>query len=320
MWRSERDNSRYKLMTSRCKIMDIKHLQYFIEVSNFNSFSRAANHLFITQPTISKMIKNLELELGVELFDRSKRQLILTDAGRIILEQAKLIDKAFKNLEVELDNLTGLKKGHIRIGLPPIFDAHHFLKVVSIFHEKYPGITFELVENGSKKIEEDVEKNLLDVGVIVLPTKDEVFEHFSLMKEDLKLVLHPSHPLAERETVDLAELANESFILFNKDFVLNDRIIYSCNKVGFNPHVISESSQRSFIEEMVANKFGVSLLPSSICHNLHKNVKSLNIVNPSISWNLAVIWAKNGYFSFAAKEWLQFSKEELKLCYQKNND
>jgi DNA-binding transcriptional LysR family regulator len=298
--------------------LDIKHLQYFIEVSNHKSFSRAADHLFITQPTISKMIKNLESELGVELFDRSRKQLILTDAGHIILEQAKLIDKAFQNLKVELDNLTGLRKGHIRIGLPPIFDAHLFLKVVSIFHERYPGITFELVENGSKKIEEDVEKNLLDVGVIVLPTNDEVFDHFSLMKEDLKLILHPSHPLAEKEKINLEELANESFILFNKDFVLNDRIILSCKKAGFNPHIISESSQRSFIEEMVANKFGVSLLPASICHHLHKDVTSIDIVNPSISWNLAVIWVKNGYFSFAAKEWIHFSKEQLKQCYQKS--
>jgi DNA-binding transcriptional LysR family regulator len=297
-------------------ILDIKHLQYFIEVSNFNSFSRAADHLFITQPTISKMIKNLESELGVALFDRSRKQLALTDAGLIILEQAKLIDKAFKNLETELDNLTGLKKGHIRIGLPPIFNAHDFLKIVGSFHEKYPGITFQLVEDGSKKIEEDVGKNLLDVGIIVLPTKNELFNHFSFMEEDLKLILHPSHPLAEREEVQLAELANESFILFNKDFVLNDRIIHSCNNVGFNPHIISESSQQSFIEEMVSFKLGISLLPESICNNLNKNIKSVKVVNPSISWNLAIIWSKDQYFSYAAKEWLKFTKEQLTKGFQ----
>jgi DNA-binding transcriptional LysR family regulator len=262
------------------------------------------------------MIKNLEAELGVALFDRSRKQLTLTDAGLIILEQAKLIDKAFNNLETELDNLTGLKKGHIRIGLPPIFNAHHFLKIVGSFHEKYPGITFQLVEDGSKKIEEDVGKNLLDVGIIVLPTKNELFNHFSFMEEDLKLILHPSHPLAEREEVQLAELANESFILFNKDFVLNDRIILSCNDVGFNPHIISESSQQSFIEEMVSFKLGISLLPESICHNLNKNIKSVKVVNPSISWNLAIIWRKDQYFSYAAKEWLKFTKEQLTKGFQ----
>ncbi len=297
--------------------MDIKHLQYFIEVTNFNSFSRAADHLFITQPTISKMIKNLEEELGVALFDRSRKQVTLTDAGRIILEQAKLIDKAFKNLEMELDNLLGLKKGHIRIGLPPIFDAHLFLKIMGNFHEKYPSITFEIVEDGSKKIEEDVNKNLLDVGVVVLPTNDEIFDHFSFIEEDLNLILHSSHPLAQRESVDLAELANESFILLNKDFVLTDVIISACNSVGFYPHTISECSQRSFIEEMVASKLGVSLLPESICQHLNKDVRSVKVVNPSIRWKLAIIWGKNQYLSYAANEWLQFTKEQLTLGLQK---
>ncbi|MDQ0219740.1 LysR family transcriptional regulator [Peribacillus cavernae] len=296
--------------------MDIKHLQYFIEVTNFNSFSRAADHLFITQPTISKMIKNLEAELGVALFDRSRKKLALTDAGHIILGQAKLINKAFQNLETELGNLLGLKKGHIRIGLPPIFDAHFFLKIIGSFHELYPGITFQLVEDGSKKIEEDVGNNLLDVGVIVLPTKNDIFQHFSFIEEDLKLILHPSHPLAYREEIRLAELADESFILFNKDFVLHDRIISSCNSAGFNPHIISESSQWSFIEEMVAWKLGVSLLPESICRHLTKDVRSIKVINPSISWKLAIIWGKNHYLSYAAKEWLQFTKGQFQELWE----
>jgi DNA-binding transcriptional LysR family regulator len=291
--------------------LDIKHLQYFIEVTNFNSFSRAAEHLFITQPTISKMIKNLETELGVPLFDRSRKKLALTDAGHIILEQAKLIDKAFRNLETELENLSGLKKGHIRIGLPPIFDAHFFLKIIGSFHELYPGITFQLVEGGSKKIEEDVGNNLLDVGVIVLPTRDDMFEHFSFMEEDLKLIIHPSHPLATEEKVNLDELADESFIMFNKDFALYDRIISSCMSAGFTPHIISESSQWAFIEEMVAWKLGVSLLPESICSHLSKDVRAIRVVNPSISWNLAIIWGRDQYLSFAAQELLEFLKNNF---------
>ncbi|OLN23644.1 LysR family transcriptional regulator [Domibacillus antri] len=293
--------------------MDIKHLQYFIEVTNFNSFSRAADHLFITQPTISKMIKNLESELGVELFDRSRKKLVLTDAGRILLEQAKLVDQAFHNLETELDNLLELKTGHIRIGLPPIFDAHFFLKIIGLFHEKYPGITFQLVEDGSKKIEEAVEQNELDVGVIVLPTQNELFDHFSFMEEDLMLILPRSHPLSDREEIHLQELAAESFILFNKDFALNDRIISSCNKAGFQPHVISESSQWSFIEEMVASKLGISLLPESICRHLNDHVCAVKVSNPSVNWNLAIIWRKNQYLSYAAKEWLHFTKKQFTI-------
>lgn len=131
------------------------------------------------------------------------------------------------------------------------------------------------------------------------------------MEEDLKLIIHPSHPLALKTEVNLVELASEPFILFNKDFALHDRIISSCNSVGFNPQVISKSSQWSFIEEMVSWNLGVSLLPESICRHLSKNVKAISIKNPSIRWELAIIWNKNQYLSYAAKEWLQFTKKHL---------
>ena len=291
--------------------MDIKHLQYFLEVAKLNSFSRAADALFITQPTISKMIKNLEQELGVVLFDRSRKQLTLTDAGRVILEHAKLIDHAMKNVSMELSNLLELKKGQIRIGLPPIFAAHHFLEIMSKFHKQYPGITFQLVEEGSKRIEEDVESNLLDVGMVVLPTKPELFNYFSILEEDLQLILPKSHPLSVRDAVSLIDLSQESFILFNNDFVLNDRIIQSCNLAGFHPNIVSESAQHSFIKEMVAFNLGIALLPTSICRQLPENVKAIKVGNPTISWNLAIIWGKDQYLSFAAKHWLHFIKQHL---------
>lgn len=290
--------------------MDIKHLQYFIEVTNFNNFTRAADHLFITQPAISKMIKNLEIELGVELFDRSRKQLILTDAGRVVLEQAKLIDKAFRNLETEVDNLLGLKKGHIRIGLPPIIDASFFPQILSRFHEQYPNITFQLVEDGSKKIEESVQKDQIDIGVIVLPTNTSLFHHFSFLEEDINLIVYPSHPFANRQEIDLAELENESFILFNKDYVLRDLIISSCSEAGFSPHIVTESSRWDFIEEMVYCKLGVALLPESLCRH-DERVRSIKVKQPSISWKLGFIWSKDHYLSYAAKEWLKYTKEAL---------
>lgn len=283
-------------------------MQYFIQVTHFNSFTKAAEHLFITQPTISKMIKNLETELGVELFDRSRKQLTLTDAGRVVLEQAKLIDKAFNNLEREMEYLSGLKKGHIRMGLPPIIDASFFPKIISRFHEEYPNITFQLVEDGSKKIEDAVENDLLDIGIIVLPTNTEIFHSFGLLEEDIKLVLHPEHPLAQNEEVSLEALSKEAFILFNKDFVLRDLIISSCKTAGFTPRIISESSRWDFIEEMVACKLGIALLPESLCSHL-QHVRSMKVINPSISWKLGVIWSKNRNPSFAAKEWLRFTNQ-----------
>lgn len=293
------------------RALDIKHLQYFIQVTHFKSFTKAAEHLFITQPTISKMIKNLEVELGVELFDRSRKQLTLTDAGQVVLEQAKLIDLAFNNLEREVESLTGLHKGHIRIGLPPIIDSSFFPTIIGRFHKEYPNITYQLVEDGSKKIEEAVENDLLDIGVIVLPTNPELFYSFSLLEEDINLILSPSHPLAQNSEIDLRELKNEDFILFNKDYVLHDLVISSCKVAGFTPRIITESSRWDFIEEMVACQLGVALLPESLCSHLKDRVQAVNITNPSLSWKLGVIWSNNRNPSFAAKEWLRFTSQAL---------
>lgn len=293
------------------RILDIKHLQYFIQVTHFNSFTKAAEHLFITQPTISKMIKNLEIELGVELFDRSRKQLTLTDAGRVVLEQAKLIDLAFNNLEREVESLSGLHKGHIRIGLPPIIDSSFFPTIIGRFHKEHPNITYQLIEDGSKKIEEYVENDLLDIGVIVLPTNNELFHSFSLLEENIKLIVYPNHPLAQKNEVDLKDLIDEDFILFNKDYVLRDLVISSCKTAGFTPRVITESSRWDFIEEMVACQLGIALFPEGLCNHLQSRVHAVNIVNPTINWKLGIIWSKNRTSSYAAKEWLRFTSQAL---------
>jgi DNA-binding transcriptional LysR family regulator len=300
-----------KYPTGEGENVDIRHLKYFIEVTRFKSFTRAADHLFVTQPTISKMIRNLEEELGVELFDRSRRQLVLTDAGRAILQQAQTIDKAFGNIQHELDDLIGLKRGHIRIGLPPIMDAGRFIRVLGEFHKLYPHITFQLIENGTKRIEEDIVGDHLDVGIAVLPAVEEDFHYFSFMKEELRVVVPRTHAFAARKQVKLRELEDEQFILFNKDFALNDRIRAACKEAGFLPKVVSESSQWDFIGKMIEAELGISILPTSVYNMLKEELIAIKVVKPVIDWDLAIIWRKNQYLSYATTEWLKFTQERL---------
>ncbi|WP_076558535.1 cidABC operon transcriptional activator CidR [Salimicrobium flavidum] len=291
--------------------MDIRHLTYFIEVSRFESFTRAADHLFVTQPTISKMIKNLEEELGVELFDRSRKKLVLTDAGRAIADKAETIVKASENLKTELDDLIGLQKGHIRIGLPPILDAEAFIHILGEFHQLYPHITFELIENGTRKIEEDILQENLDVGIAVLPTEEEEFNHFSFLQEELRVVVPPSHQLASRKRIDMKELEEELFIMFHKDFALHERIHDACRKAGFSPKTVSETSQWDFIGKMITSGLGISVLPWSVAKLLKEDVRLLKVRNPVIEWDVAIIWGKNHYLSYATREWLRFTQERL---------
>ncbi|MGO0061830.1 LysR family transcriptional regulator [Brevibacillus fluminis] len=289
--------------------MDIRELQYVMELSRLRSFTKAAEALHITQPTLSKMIRNLEEELGLVLFSRIGKKIECTDAGRVVVAHAQTILDSFQSLTRELDDLTTFTKGTIRIGLPPMVGASFFPTVMSQFRAKYPGLDIHMVEEGSKKLEAEIESGRLDMAVVQMPVNDELFDSHVLIKENLRLIVHPTHPLAQRDAVTLAELADESFVFFSKSFTLHDRIIEECNRVGFTPHVLYESSHWDFIQEMVAVNLGVAFLPETICRSLQPNrVQSVTLVKPAIPWHLAMIWRKNTYLSLAAREWIRFTQ------------
>lgn len=292
--------------------MDIHHLTYFLEVARCKSFTKAAQNLYITQPTISKMIKNIEEELGVVLFERLGKSVELTDAGQAIFRQTQNIVTSVESLASELDDIRQIRRGHIRIGLPPMVGSSFFPKVLGKFHEAYPGITVQLWEDGAKKVADDVASGSLDIGVTLLPLQEEIFDWFSFVEDNLMLLVHPTHRLASHSEVRLAELAGEEIILFHENFVLHDRIITACLQCGFQPHVSYESSQWDFISEMVAANLGVAFLPATICRDMDEHrVCVLPLIEPVIPWHLAVIWRKNRYLSFAAREWLVFTKQGL---------
>jgi DNA-binding transcriptional LysR family regulator len=294
--------------------MEIRHLQYIAAIVRCNSFTKAAEALHITQPTISKMIKNLENELNLEVFDRGGKHIKLTAAGKAIYDYAVPILALFDNLQTEINDLTYLKKGSIRIGLPPMAGSSFFPSVLKSFQDKYPSIAIKLIEDGAKKVEEHVADGTLDVGVVLWPVDETLFDSFQLVSDRLKILLHPSHPLATSKQITLNELANEKFILFNSDFALHDRIINECQTIGFEPQIVYESSQWDFIGEMVAENLGIAMLPERICELLDSaKVCTVPLVQPVIPWRLAMVWKRTGYLSLATREWNSFNKE----CFAK---
>ncbi|KGE20304.1 LysR family transcriptional regulator [Paenibacillus wynnii] len=289
--------------------VDIRQLEYFVQVARLNSFSKAAESLFITQPTISKMIRNLEVELGADLFYREGKSIRLTDAGEILLTKAQNTVESFQSLSSELDSLRDLKKGHIRIGLPPMVGASFFPAVIGQFHKKYPEVTIRLYEDGAKKVENDVETGLLDVGVVVLPVNSARFHYFSFNEEKLQLLVPVTHRLAGTESVPMSELAEEEFVLFREDFTLHDRIITECVKAGFQPKVVYESSQWDLISRMVAAGLGIALLPETICRDMDRSrIAIIPLTVPAIPWQVGMIWRRDRYLSFAAREWIDFAR------------
>lgn len=286
-------------------------MKCFLEVTRTGNFTTASENLFITQPALSRIIKSLEDEIGAPLFIRTRKKLILTDAGRILKKHALKIENQLQQLDAELDKIFMQRKRQIRIGLPTITNSIFFSKLIASFHEEYPEVIFLLEEDGSKPVEEKVLNNLLDFGVVVLSEENENLDSIIFVNEKLKLVVSSSHRLAGKQEVSLQELKKEDFIMFDRDFVLRNLVINSCREAGFQPKIISETSQLEFIQELVAYNIGITLLPESTCIELTDDFKTITVTNPEIEWNLAMIWRKDASLSQIAQEFVRFAKEKL---------
>ncbi|TMU83924.1 LysR family transcriptional regulator [Bacillus sp. BHET2] len=290
--------------------MDIRQLTYFNEVAKYKSFTKASNVLHLSQPTLSKMVKSLEEELDMELIDRSSRQIELTEAGEIVYEQGQVILESLDHLSTHLYDLMNLKRGKIKIGIPPLIGFLFFPSIIKRFKGDYPDIQIQLNEHGANKVEQDVGDGLLDLGVIVLPMDEEEFDIVPFLSEKLMVFVHSSHHLANKEAVEMSELQEEDFILFSEDFALHDMIIQECRKAAFQPKIAYESSQWDFISEMIGQNLGISIFPESISKKVDQNVvKSIPIVNPTMPWNLGIITKKGRYVSYAVREFIKMQEK-----------
>lgn len=296
--------------------MDVRHLKYFAEVARFSSFSRAAQSLYISQPAISKMIKTLEDELKVTLFDRSGKQIVLTDAGQAVLKQAQQILTSIENLKNELSDVLDLRTGQITLGLPPMVGSRFFTQAIGKYHQLFPQITMKLVEVGSKNVELGVEYGRLDVGVVTLPVKNESFMVLPFLQEPLMVITSTNHPLANKTVTNICDLIDYALILFHEDFTLHHRVLERCHQCGFLPKIICESSQWDFVAELVAADLGVAVMPQTVCRDLDPlRIRAIPLSDP-IYWNLAIIWNKERYMSFATREWLKVSASLFNINLQ----
>jgi DNA-binding transcriptional LysR family regulator len=124
------------------------------------------------------------------LFDRSKRQIVLTDAGEIFYKKSKEILALYNNLPTEINSLLGLETGHISIGLSAVMNMKQFIKLLGEFHQLYPNVTYNMVENGGKMIEAQLFNDEIDIGITTIPVDSTIFNSIPLYQEDLKLVLN----------------------------------------------------------------------------------------------------------------------------------
>ncbi|HEY4318498.1 MAG TPA: LysR family transcriptional regulator [Herbaspirillum sp.] len=295
--------------------MELRALRYFVELVKQKSFTAAAERMHVTQPTISKMIKALEAEIGAPLLLRESRQLALTDVGEIVYRRGLDVLAAHAGLQDELNQLGTLARGSLAIGLPPM-GGPLFTPIVAAFRQRYPNIELKLFEQGSKAIEALLLNGELELGVVLQPVDPDIFELLPVTSQPLWLIA-PRGSRWDRgdqeqqaDPVALAELRDEPFVFYGESYALNDVILNACRAGGFTPAIVGRSGQWDFMASLVQAGMGIALLPMPYCQRLDPAAFVCRpLVGPEILWDIAIGWRRNGYLSRAARAWLDVARE-----------
>jgi len=285
--------------------MDIRTLRYFVEVVRQQSFTRAAEKLFVTQPTISKMLKNLEDELNCTLLIRDGRKLLLTDTGRVVFERGVAILTEFRQLEAELSDINHLHKGLLRLGIPPMVGML-MAGPISLFRQSYPGVELKIAEFGGLTVQQAVVNGELDVAMTALPVDEESgLATLPLFSHPLCVLVPRSGEWLNVETIGPEQLAAHPLLIYNEDFALSRQLMQLFSEHDVKPRIAVRSGQWDFLAAMVQAGVGVAILPEPICQRLDKNTLRWIPLDSPLHWQLGLIWREGTYLSHSAQAWLK---------------
>lgn len=273
-------------------MIELRHLRYFMAVAEELHFGRAAERLHIAQPPLSQQIRQLEAELGFQLFYRTKRSVELTEAGQVFLQECQ---RLFRQLDQAIETGRQVSRGELGqlvIGFVSSAAYNVLPTLLRSFRMQVPNVSLELHELTTDQQLQWLRDRRLDIGLIRPPVEDPSFALFTILKEPLVVALPEHHPLARQPQVSLQQLTHESFVLFPRPLApgLYDQIISLCQQVNFSPNVVQEAIQMQTIVSLVAAEIGVAIVPISL-QNLQRTgviYKSLQESTPKAE--IAIAW------------------------------
>lgn len=289
--------------------MNLKHLSYFVDISKRESFTKAADDIYVSQSALSKSVKSLEQELNVTLIDRTSKSFNLTEEGRILyVEGEKLLQYIDESQDEIIEKIHRIRR-RLRIGVPPVISTVYFSQLLFRFIKQYPNIELEISEVGANIVQNQINAGNIDIGVVILPIiNSDNYHIIPAMSSDNALIVNKDHPLASRDEVDFKELEHEDFLILDRTYMLHDRIIKNCEIAGFYPHITTESSQWDFLAEMVAYNQGISILPVPIMKRFYSSdrIKMIRLKEPEFPWNIAMIFKKEKLITAQMEEFIHF--------------
>lgn len=290
--------------------MDVRALRYFVETVRCANFTAAARNLFVTQSTVSKMVKQLEDELDAQLLIREGHTARPTDVGKLVYERAVPILAAMDRIQPEVAQVTQLERGELVIGIPPMINLL-FSAVVKTFRARYPAIQLRLIEVLGPEVEERVHAGELEIGATILPMERHgQFEVHPVGEYDLWAVGPKHASWAGQEQLPFRMLSRFSLLTPTDDFGMmrHVRAVFEAQRAPLN--IAAQSAHWDFLVAMAAADLGVALVPEPLLKRLQSQELALApIARPRLLWQVAHVTAKQRYLSHAAQAWLDITQE-----------
>jgi DNA-binding transcriptional LysR family regulator len=289
--------------------MDLSQLEVFLAVAREGRFSRAAEKLFRTQSAVSQTVHKLEVELGEPLFDRSSREGLLTDAGRVLQEYAERLLNLRTNAHEALAELRELHKGNLAIAANE-FTALYLLPVLGEFRRLHPGIKITVQRSLGSRIPDDVLRHNSELGVLTYDPEDPQLHSAVVYQDELVFVVPAGHPLASEKEVSIRQLGAESFAAHNVTSPYRDKVIQAFQKYKTPLHMDIELPTLQAIKQFVAMGNGVAFLPEISVESelsrgelVHIPVKELRLHR-----KLRLIYRKAAGLSHAGRAFLKVAE------------
>lgn len=245
-------------------MVSLIQLEYIVAIDNYRHFAQAADHCFVTQPTLSMQVKKMEDDLGVKIFDRSKQPVMPTEIGLRILEQARIVLSESGKLHELVKQFTGDVSGDLIIGIIPTLSPYLLPLFAGNFKRKYPLVNLRIEELLTSQIAEKLKTDQLDAGIFVTPFNDHSIVEQAVFYEELLGYAHPDHPLLARESVDLSDVSNYDVWLLGDGHCFRNQVINLCSATNRINHELPfgfESGSLETLIRLINREGGFTIIP-----------------------------------------------------------
>ena len=285
--------------------MDCNQLKYFQTLASTCSFTNASDKLALSESALSRSISRLEQELGVPLFQRKSRGVVLNSYGKIFL---RYVDRALWEIDEakqEINNMIDPSHGSISLAFIQTLGSSFIPDLIGAFQKQESGIRFHLTQDTSNKILNRIESGEIDVGFCLSQEPIKNLSFFPIMNLELFLIVNKDHILADKREVDLCEVADDPFVLYKPETSLHDVIDKFCQDAGFHPSMSFEAFDERIVAGLVGAKLGVSLIPFIPGLDMQK-VSLIHVHKPNCLVGIQMVYRTNGYMSPALKHFISY--------------